>query len=155
MDAMILKPHCHQWQIQEQAGTPGLGPGQRKDGQFMSLMAWILLGAMLVFDTVSHLLLKASTAIAEKDQRDMLYLRRLFRVPIFWIAIASFMGMMVAWIGFYSRVPLAQGVMTGCITIAGVMIGGRIFFGEKLTPARATAAALIAVGVVLVGWDQT
>ncbi|MEZ5854726.1 MAG: hypothetical protein R3D67_08240 [Hyphomicrobiaceae bacterium] len=63
--------------------------------------------------------------------------------------------MMVTWIGFYSHVPLAQGVMTGCITIAGVMIGGRIFFNEKITPARAISALLIAVGVLLVGWEQT
>jgi len=120
----------------------------------MTLTAWLLLGAMLVFDTASHLLLKASSARAHADPRDLHFLRRLVRVPIFWIAIACFLGMMVVWIGFYSVVPLAQGVMTGCITIAGVMLGGRIFFNERITPARATAALLIGVGVLLVGWER-
>ncbi|MDX2158450.1 MAG: hypothetical protein SFW09_18275 [Hyphomicrobiaceae bacterium] len=120
----------------------------------MTATAWMLLAAMLVFDTASHLLLKASSARAHDDPRDMHFLRRLIRVPIFWIAITAFLGMMVVWIGFYSHVPLAQGVMTGCITIAGVMIGGRIFFRERITPARAMAALLIGVGVVLVGWEQ-
>ena len=120
----------------------------------MTLLAWLLLGAMLVFDTASHLLLKASSIRAHGDARDMHFLRRLIRVPIFWVAIVCFLGMLVVWIGFYSVVPLAQGVMTGCITIAGVMIGGRLFFGERITNARALAAALIAVGVLLVGWDR-
>ena len=44
--------------------------------------------------------------------------------------------------------------MTGCITIAGVMIGGRICFGERITGMRALAALLIGVGVLLVGWER-
>ena len=120
----------------------------------MTATAWLLLGAMMVFDAASHLLLKASSAQAHKDTRDLHFIRRLIRVPIFWIAITAFLGMMVVWIGFYSVVPLAQGVMTGCITIAGVMLGGRIFFREHITPMRALAATLIGIGVVLVGWEQ-
>lgn len=120
----------------------------------MTPMAWLLLGAMMVFDAAAHLLLKASSARADVDPRDMHFLRRLIRQPLFWPAIASFIAMMVVWIGYYSVVPLAQGVMTSAATIAGVMIGGRIFFNERITPARAGAALLIAIGVVLVGWEQ-
>jgi drug/metabolite transporter (DMT)-like permease len=120
----------------------------------MTATAWLLLAAMLVLDSASHLLLKAASARAHDDPRDMHFIRRMFRVPIFWIAIASFLGMMVVWIGFYSHVPLSQGVMAGSITIAGVMIGGRIFFGEHITPARALAAVLIGCGVLLVGLDR-
>lgn len=120
----------------------------------MTPTAWLLLGGMLVFDTASHLMLKAASARAHKSTRDMHFLRILIRDPIFWIAISTFLAMMVVWIGFYSVVPLAQGVMTGCITIAGVMIGGRIFFREKITPKRALAALLIGIGVILVGWER-
>lgn len=120
----------------------------------MTSIAWLLLAAMLVFDTASHLLLKASAARANADTRDMHFIRRMFRIPIFWVAIACFLGMMVVWIGFYSVVGLGEGVMMGCITIAGVMIGGRIFFGERITPMRALAAVLIGTGVILIGWDR-
>jgi drug/metabolite transporter (DMT)-like permease len=120
----------------------------------MTATAWLLLAAMMVFDAVSHLLMKASSGRAHRDPRDMHFLRRLVRVPIFWVAIGAFLAMMVVWIGFYSHVPLAQGVMTGSITIAGVMLGGRIFFGERITRARALAALLIGVGVLLVGWER-
>jgi drug/metabolite transporter (DMT)-like permease len=120
----------------------------------MTAIAWLLLAAMLVLDTASHLLLKASSARAHADPREMHFIRRLFRIPVFWVAIASFLGMMVVWIGFYSVVGLARGVMMGCITIAGVMIGGRLFFNERITPKRALAAVLIGAGVVLVGWER-
>jgi drug/metabolite transporter (DMT)-like permease len=120
----------------------------------MTSIAWLLLAAMLVFDTASHLLLKASAAQASADTRDMHFIRRMFRIPIFWMAIACFLGMMVVWIGFYSVVGLGEGVMMGCITIAGVMVGGRIFFGERITPMRALAAVLIGTGVILIGWDR-
>jgi len=49
-------------------------------------------------------------------------------------------------------VPLWQGVMVACIDILMVMLGGRIFFGERITPPRVAAISLIAIGVLLVGW---
>ena len=70
-----------------------------------------------------------------------------------WIAIACFLLLLLVWVAFFSLVPLSQGVMTGSLTIAGVMLGGRLFFNERITPARATAVTLIAAGVLLVGWD--
>jgi multidrug transporter EmrE-like cation transporter len=42
--------------------------------------------------------------------------------------------------------------MIGSIGIIGVMLGGRLFFGEAITRPRAGAAVLIAIGVALVGW---
>lgn len=120
----------------------------------MTSMAWLLLAGMLVLDTASHLLLKASSVAAHDDARPIHFLRRMIQRPTFWAAIALFLAMLVVWIAFYSLVPLAQGVMTGCITIAGVMLGGRVVFGEPITRARALAATLIAVGVVLVGWER-
>ena len=41
--------------------------------------------------------------------------------------------------------------MVACIDILMVMVGGRVFFGEKITGARVLAIALITVGVLLVG----
>ena len=73
---------------------------------------------------------------------------------MFWLAATSFVALFLAWLAFLSRVPLGQGVMAGSITIVGVMLGGRLWFREYVTPARATAIALIAVGVALVGWGH-
>lgn len=116
----------------------------------MTLQAWLLLLAVLVLDTVSHLLLK-SASIRAQASTNMIFGLAVLAQPAMWLALLSFVALFLAWIGFLSLVPLSQGVMAGSITIAGVMIGGRIFFHEAITPSRALAMSLIAMGVLLVG----
>ena len=117
----------------------------------MSLTATLLLLAVLVLDTGSHLLLKAASMRA-RTATGTEFLLALLAQPLLWIAILAFVVLFLAWFAFISLVPLSQGVMAGSITIAGVMLGGRIFFNELITPARGLAIALIAAGVLLVGW---
>lgn len=116
----------------------------------MTRTAWLLLLAVLILDTASHLLLKSASMRAARVE-GRVFVLALMRQPAMWIAVAAFVLLFVAWLGFLSVVPLAQGVMVGSITIAGVMIGGRIWFNEAITSARITAIALIAAGVLLVG----
>ncbi|MFI5012633.1 MAG: hypothetical protein ACHQAY_09815 [Hyphomicrobiales bacterium] len=72
--------------------------------------------------------------------------------PLLWFGIGLFVLEAFLWLCFLTLVPLSQGVMVGSVNIIGVMIGGWIFFGEHVTPPRAGAIMLIAVGVGLVGW---
>lgn len=117
----------------------------------MDFVAILLLTGVLVLDTVSHLALKgASAAVAHAS--GIAYWRAVLTRPGFWIGIAAFVGLFVCWLGFLSIVPLAQGVMLGSITIVGVMLGGRIMYGERITRPRALGICLIAIGVTLVGW---
>ncbi len=116
----------------------------------MTLTAWLLLLAVLVLDTGSHLLLK-SASMRAKTSDGSAFIVALLVQPLLWLAIFAFVALFLAWLGFLSLVPLSQGVMVGSITIAGVMIGGRIFFGESITPSRALAVGLIGTGVLLVG----
>ncbi len=118
----------------------------------MTPIAWLLLLAVLLLDTAAHLLLKAASIRAERASHGE-FLRALPADPLFWLAILCFSVLLVTWIGFISLVPLSQGVMAGSITIAGVMVGGRLFFNEAITPPRALASVLISIGVLLVGWD--
>jgi drug/metabolite transporter (DMT)-like permease len=71
-----------------------------------------------------------------------------------WIGIGCYIFEFFIWMAFLSMVPLAQGVLLSCLNIMTVMIGGRIFFGEKLTNKRILSASLIAIGVALVGWGS-
>ena len=116
----------------------------------MTLTAWLLLLVVLVLDTTSHLLLK-SASMRARDVSGRAFVLALLAQPLLWLAIAAFVALFLAWMGFISLVPLSQGVMAGSITIAGVMLGGRLFFGERITPARGLAIALISAGVLLVG----
>lgn len=71
-----------------------------------------------------------------------------------WIGISSYVFEFFLYMAFLSIVPLAQGVLLSCLNIMTVMIGGRIFFAEKLTHKRILSASLIAIGVALVGWGS-
>ena len=118
----------------------------------MTFTAWLLLMAVLVLDTVSHLLLKSASIRADRrSDSQIAFLSALAGDSRFWISILCFVALLVAWVGFISLVPLSQGVMAGSITIVGVMIGGRIAFGEAITPPRLLAVGLISLGVLMVG----
>lgn len=119
----------------------------------MTPTAWLLLLIVLLLDTGSHLLLKSASmrAKARETQRGG-FMGALLREPALWLAIPAFVGLFFSWIAFISTVPLSQGVMAGSITIAGVMIGGRLVFDERITRERGLAIALVALGVAFVGW---
>jgi drug/metabolite transporter (DMT)-like permease len=119
----------------------------------MDRIAAALLLVVLLLEAISHLALK-SASMRASNRSGLGYLLTFAGQPAFWVALASFVVLFLAWLAFLSRVPLGQGVMAGSITIVGVMLGGRLFFGERITPPRALAIALIALGVALVGWGQ-
>ncbi len=119
----------------------------------MDQTAVLLLLAVLLLETISHLALK-SASVRAAGKEGIGYVLAFAVQPFFWLALLSFAAVFLAWLAFLSRVPLGEGVMAGSITIVGVMVGGRLFFREHITPPRALAIALIAVGVALVGWGH-
>lgn len=116
----------------------------------MTAIALLLLAGDIFCVTTRQVAFKAASHSASID-RGAGYWVRLLRSPLLWIGIVSFVGEALFWLGFISVVPLSTAVMLGTLNIATVMIAGRIFFGDKITPIHAVAIALIAGGVVLVG----
>jgi drug/metabolite transporter (DMT)-like permease len=119
----------------------------------MTPLALLLLSVVLLGETVSHLCMKGASLRAAHATGPR-YLLALARDPLLWFGILAWVVLFFSWMGFLSLVPLGEGVMLGSVTIVGVMIGGRLCFGERITPARATAIAFIALGVALVGWGH-
>lgn len=96
-------------------------------------------------------MLLKSASMRARTLKGSAFIVALLVQPLLWLAIVAFVALFLAWLGFLSLVPLSQGIMVGSITIAGVMLGGRIFFGERITQSRAIAVGLIGSGVLLVG----
>lgn len=117
----------------------------------MSFVATLLLLITMVLDTTGQLALKAS-AVDDDDLTGLARWKNMAANKWLWIGVISYVFEFFSWLAFLSVVPLAQGVMVGSINIIIVMIGGRIFFKEALSPRRITAIGLIAVGVALAGW---
>jgi drug/metabolite transporter (DMT)-like permease len=116
----------------------------------MTLFATLLLAVVLVGNTAGQLLFKAASLRAS-DSGLTAHWRALASDPLLWLALTIYVFEFFMWLAFLSVVPLWQGVMIACIDILMVMVGGRIFFDEKITRSRMLAISLIAVGVLLVG----
>ncbi len=78
--------------------------------------------------------------------------RTLARQPKLWLGLLCYLGEFLVWIAFLSQVPLSLGVLLGSINIVVVMLCGRLFFHERLTPMRVGGILLICIGVALVGF---
>lgn len=115
-----------------------------------AILLWLL---NLVFDTIGHLSFKAAATLADEVHGVQRWLRMAHDQWI-WIGLLAFVGEFLIWVVFLAVVPLSVGVLMGSFNIIAVMLGGRLFFREKLTPKRLAAAALITLGVALVGLGQ-
>lgn len=73
------------------------------------------------------------------------------RRPWLWIGLSCYVAEFVLWLAFVSLVPLSQGVLLGSINIVAVMLAGRYFFAERLSPLRIAGMLLISIGVAVVG----
>jgi drug/metabolite transporter (DMT)-like permease len=115
----------------------------------MSLFALLLLTIVLVGSTGGQLLFKAASLRANHPGWAEHWLA-LACDPLLWLALLIYVVEFFMWLAFLSVVPLWQGVMVACVDILLVMVGGSIFFGERITGARMLAISLIAAGVLLV-----
>jgi len=117
----------------------------------MTPLATVLWVLNLLCVTVGHLSLKAGATARSEGGFVERWTAMLHDVWV-WIGIAAFAAEFLLWLAFLSLVPLSVAVLVGSLDTIAVSIGGRIFFGEALTLRRTFSTALIATGVVLVGW---
>jgi drug/metabolite transporter (DMT)-like permease len=114
----------------------------------LATLIWVL---NLFCVTVGHLSLKAAATV-EQDGGIVARWAAMLKDVWVWVGIAAFAAEFLLWLAFLSLVPLSVAVLMGSLDTIAVSIGGRIFFGEALTLRRNVSTALIATGVVLVGW---
>jgi drug/metabolite transporter (DMT)-like permease len=117
----------------------------------MNSTATILWLICMLIDTLGQMSFKAAATKASNAE-GLERWKEMFSNYWIWIGIGSYIFEFFAWMAFLSMVPLAQGILLSCFNIMTVMIGGKIFFGEKLTRKRILSSSLIAIGVALVGW---
>ncbi|HEY2344356.1 MAG TPA: EamA family transporter [Xanthomonadaceae bacterium] len=111
------------------------------------LSLWLL---TVLLHTTGQLLFKA-VASDQRAGAGMARWRHMALRPLLWIGIACFAMELLAWTAFLSLVPLGRGVLLGSINIVGILLAGRVVFGERLTPMRVAGVGLITVGVAVVG----
>ena len=111
------------------------------------IVVWMI---TIVIDTIGQLAFKA--AASENTQHNgIAHWKAMAIRPWIWVGIASYIIEFITWLVFLSLVPLSDGVMLGSINIVVILIAGRLFFNEKLTPNRLIGVILISLGVTVVG----
>ncbi len=115
----------------------------------MSAEATLMWFLTLVFDTFGQLSLKAA---AGADGHGLEHWKAMIKDKWIYLGVGAYVIEFFVWLAFLSMVPLSQGVLVGSVNILTVIIGGRIFFKEALTPKRIVASIMVAAGVALVGW---
>ena len=119
----------------------------------MNLFAFYLWLANMTVDTAGQLSFKAA-ASRSRDLSGAEYWKSLASRPWLWIGITFYLAEFFVWMAFLSQVELSVGIMLGSINIVAIMLAGRIFFREYLTPWRVAGILLITCGVAIVGLGE-
>ena len=115
----------------------------------LATLVWLL---NALADTIGQLAFKAAAVHGSEEQGIKRWIA-MAKNKWIWIGVFSYVFEILLWLAFLSLVPLSVGVLLGSFNILVVMIGGRIFFNEKITKRRVAAISLIAAGVCFVGWS--
>ena len=118
----------------------------------MTPLASILWLANLLVDTAGQLAFKAAASSADGHHGANSW-KKMFMNRWIWAGVFCYIFEFFLWLAFLSIVPLSLGVLVGSLSIFTVTIGGRVLFGERLTPSRVIGTSLIALGVALTGWS--
>lgn len=120
-------------------------------------MSWLIFSVWfgnVVCDTVGQLAFKGAAIEPDEDKEpDSLlhYWGALLRQPLLWLGIFAYIAEFLLWMAFLTLVPLSEGILLGSINIIVIMVLGRLFFNEKLTPMRVLGISFVAIGVAVVG----
>ena len=115
----------------------------------LAIGLWLL---NICLDTFGQLAFKAAATqpqLAEKS-----YWQSLLNQRWLWLGISCYIFEIMTWLAFLSLVPLSSGVLFRSINIIVLMIAGRLWFAEALTPIRVIGIVLVSIGVALVGAGQ-
>lgn len=113
----------------------------------LTVLLWL---ANMLVDTGGQLSFKAAASHGASAS-GFAYWKRLATQPWLWIGICCYIAEFFVWMAFLSQVELSVGIMLGSFNIVAIMLAGRLFFKEKLTPWRVAGILLITCGVAVVG----
>lgn len=114
---------------------------------FLTVVLWVVTVAL---DAAGQLAFKAATlgpSHADGVARWMSMARR----PWIWIGVALYGAEFILWLAFLSVNALSSSVLLASLNIVVVLIGARIFFGERIDASRIVGVTFVVIGVALVG----
>ena len=119
----------------------------------MNFLALGLWAANMIVDTGGQLSFKAAASQGQ-ELSGLAHWKHMAARPWIWIGISFYIIEFFVWMAFLSQVELSVGIMLGSFNIVAIMLAGRFFFKELLTPWRTAGILLITLGVIIVGFGE-
>lgn len=107
----------------------------------------------MVTDTGGQLAFKTA-AVQGASKPGLAHWKHMAARPWIWVGMACYVAEFFFWMAFLAHVELSVAVMLASIDIVAIMLAGRLFFRESLTPWRVTGILLISFGVTIVGFGS-
>lgn len=76
--------------------------------------------------------------------------RQIAAAPLLWAGVGAYTVEFVVWLGVLSLAPLSLVFPAASLSYCGVVLGGRVVLGEKVSRRRWLGTLIITVGVMLV-----
>ena len=116
--------------------------------------SWLAWTAMIAFAGLSQISLK----YAGLDTGAFDFSVRAFTLALgsawLWVSIASHIGEFLVWIAILRKSRLSGAFPTLAILFIGMILAGRLLFGEPIGWVKATGCAMILAGILLLGPDD-
>ena len=78
----------------------------------------------------------------------------LFATPWLWVALVVYGGATLLWIVLLQRVPLSRAYPFAALGFVLVPAASAWLFGERITLPYVLGAALVVVGILVIGWSD-
>ena len=112
----------------------------------------IAAAGLLAFCVTAEIVRELCFKAAANDAHDAPnYALALALRPILWLGLAFWVSEAICLVLVLEKVPLSVAYPITNLPYAGIPLAGALLFRERLTRAQTAGAALITVGVVLVG----
>lgn len=116
--------------------------------------SWIAWAAMIGFAGLSQISLK----YAGVDTGAFDFSARAFALALgsvwLWISIGSHIGEFLVWIAILRKSTLSSAFPTLAVLFVGMILAGRLLFGEPIGWEKIVGSAMILTGILLLGPDQ-
>ena len=117
----------------------------------MNSPAFLVLFGAILGDIFGQLCFKAGLGGADSADASRLVWLKVATTPLIWLGVAIYAVEIGAWLFVLSRIPLSYAFPLASLSYCGVALASHFILKEPVSRRRWLGAALIALGVAMVG----
>lgn len=111
-------------------------------------------GALMLFDTSTHVFLKLTATQVGEFTMAAGYLREVAVTPWIYAAAAGYIGAFITWMTLLKHAPVGPAFAASHLEVVTVLVVSVPLFGEHLTAPQIVGAVCIVLGIVCLGTSE-